>query len=82
MESIVRTATLLGAALRRRRRSLLLSQAALGERIHLRQATISTLEAGTSDARISTLMDALAALDLEIVVRPRSTAAPTDEALD
>lgn len=68
----------MGAALRRERKKMRLSQGELGERINLRQATISALEAATADAKLSTLMDAMAALDLEIVVRSRSTASDTD----
>ena len=78
MDSIVRNPTALGAALRRQRKKMHLSQGELGERINLRQATISALEAGTADAKLSTLMDAMAALGLEIVVRSRSTASDTD----
>ena len=78
MDSIVRNPTALGAALRRQRKKMRLSQGELGERINLRQATISALEAGTADAKLSTLMDAMAALGLEIVVRSRSTASDTD----
>jgi HTH-type transcriptional regulator/antitoxin HipB len=67
----------MGAALRRQRKKMQLSQSKLGERINLRQATISALEAGTADAKLSTLTDVLAALGLELVVRPRSTASDT-----
>lgn len=69
--AIVRTPTQLGAALRMRRRELGLSQAEVGARIDARQATVSTVENGAADARLSTLMDLLASLNLELVVRPR-----------
>lgn len=78
MDSIVRNPTAMGAALRRQRKKMRLSQGQLGERINLRQATISALEAGTADAKLSTLMDAIAALGLEIIVRSRSTASDAD----
>ena len=77
MDSIVRTSTAMGAALRRRRKNLGLSQAELGERINARQATISALEAGTVDTKLRTLMDVMAALGLEMVFRPRSTVSDT-----
>jgi HTH-type transcriptional regulator/antitoxin HipB len=77
MDIIVRTPSAMGAALRRQRKKMRLSQSELGERINLRQATISALEAGTTDAKLSTLMDALSALGLELVVRSRSTASDT-----
>jgi HTH-type transcriptional regulator/antitoxin HipB len=71
---IARTATQLGAALRNRRRELGLSQGVVGARINARQATVSTVESGSADSRLSTLMDMLAALNLELVVRPRDAA--------
>jgi len=78
VDSIVRTPRTLGAVLRRERRRLGVSQGELGERINLRQATISALEAGAVDAKLSTLMDVIAALGLELVIRPRSTATNDD----
>ena len=73
MDQIARTSTQLGAALRRRRKHLGLSQAELGQRINLRQATVSALESGEVDTKLTTLLDALAALNLELVVRPRAS---------
>ena len=78
MDQIARTPQQIGAAVRRRRKQMALSQDALGERIRLRQATISKLEAGESGVRLQTLLDALSALGLELVIRPRSTASPRD----
>lgn len=75
---LVRTQGQLGGALRRRRKSLGLSQDQLAERIHARQGTISRLEGGETDAKLSTLLDVLAALDLELVVQPRSTVKAPD----
>ena len=73
MEQMVRASKQLGAAIRRRRRILKLSQQEVGDRIRLRQATISALENGKPGTRMSTLMDVMTALGLEIVVRERST---------
>lgn len=72
-EHIARTEQQLGAVVRRQRRSAGLSQSELGELVHLRQATISRLEAGEPAIQLKTLMEILAALQLELVVRPRST---------
>lgn len=72
MSQIARTPKQLGAALRRRRRQLRLSQAALGSRTNLRQATISALENGEPGTELRTLVGVLAALGLELVVRQRS----------
>ncbi|MDE0032877.1 MAG: helix-turn-helix domain-containing protein [Deltaproteobacteria bacterium] len=73
VEQIVRTSKQLGAAIRRRRRILKLSQQKVGDRIRLRQATISALENGRPGIRMRTLLDVMTALGLEIVVRERST---------
>ncbi|WP_439407426.1 transcriptional regulator [Bradyrhizobium sp. DASA03076] len=49
-----------------------ITQSALGDTMHARQATISKLEAGEPATQIRTLTDALAALDLELCIRPRT----------
>lgn len=72
MDQIARTPQQLGAVVRRKRKQMGLSQDELGTRTRLRQATISKLEAGEPGTRIKTLLDALSALDLEIVIRPRT----------
>jgi HTH-type transcriptional regulator/antitoxin HipB len=77
-EQIARTEKQLGAILRRARKQSGLTQGALGEQIHLRQGTVSRLEAGEPAVQIRTLMEALSALRLEIVVRPRSEALTAD----
>ena len=77
-EQIARTPKQVGDALRRRRRSQGLKQKELGEKTNLRQATISGLEAGEPGTQLRTLFDALTALNMELVIRPR-TRASTDE---
>ena len=81
MEQLVRTSKQMGAAIRRRRRILKLSQQRVGAEIRLRQATISGLESGEPGTRLCTLLDVMAALGLEIVVRERSTAGKEIEEL-
>ena len=71
-EHIARTAAQFGAAVRRCRRDLKLTQTALGSRTSLRQATISSLESGKPGTELRTLVDVLAALDLELVIRART----------
>jgi HTH-type transcriptional regulator / antitoxin HipB len=73
LEIIARTPEQAGAAIRRLRRKLALTQSALDTKMHVRQATVSKLEAGEPATQLRILMDALAALDLELVIRPRST---------
>ncbi|MCK1715412.1 MULTISPECIES: helix-turn-helix domain-containing protein [unclassified Bradyrhizobium] len=72
MDTITRTPQQLGAAIRRYRRQKNLTQGALGNKMHARQATVSKLEAGEPATQLRTLTDALAALDLELVIRPRT----------
>jgi HTH-type transcriptional regulator/antitoxin HipB len=74
MDTIIRTTKQVGAAFRRFRRQKNLTQRSLGELMHARQATVSKLESGESGVQVGVLIDALAALDLELVVRPRSKA--------
>lgn len=71
-EHIARSEKQLGAVLRRIRKQRGFTQAELGEKIHMRQATISKLEGGSSASRLNTLIASLAVLDLELLVRPRS----------
>ncbi|MGX7877384.1 helix-turn-helix domain-containing protein [Mesorhizobium sp. ORM6] len=77
-EQIARNEKQLGAILRRARRQAGLTQGAIGDRIHLRQGTISRLEAGEPAVQLKTLMAALSALDLELVVRARGKGSAAD----
>lgn len=81
MDHIARTSKQIGAAIRRRRRSLNISQTDLGSRTNLRQATISALENGEPGTQLRTLVDVMAALGLELVVRERSKASENIEDL-
>jgi HTH-type transcriptional regulator/antitoxin HipB len=76
MDTIARTPQQLGASIRRYRRQKNIIQAGLGERMSARQATVSKLESGEPATQLRTLMDALTALDLELVIRPRSKISP------
>lgn len=78
MDQIARSAKQLGAIIHRRRRQLQLTQIALGAKIKHRQATISKLEAGEPGIRLGTLLDVIAALNLELAVRPRTKGKPED----
>lgn len=77
-QHIARNEKQLGAILRRIRKQAGLTQSELGKNIHLRQGTVSRLEAGAPAVQLHTLMEALAALDLELVVRSRSKASAAD----
>ncbi len=71
-DQIARNEKQLGAILRRARKLEGISQSELGERVHMRQATVSRLEMGAPAVQLRTLTDILYALKLELVVRPRS----------
>ena len=71
MKQTARTAKQLGAIIRRERRRQGLTQTQLGAKIGLRQATISKLEAGEPATQLRTLLDALAALGLEVLIDKR-----------
>jgi HTH-type transcriptional regulator / antitoxin HipB len=77
-QHIARTEKQLGAILRRARKQAGLTQSGLGKQIHLRQGTVSRLEAGAPAIQLRTLMEAVAALNLELVVRPRSKGSAAD----
>lgn len=77
-DQIARDEKQLGVILRRARKKARLTQGALGDHIRLRQGTVSRLEAGEPAMQLRTLMAALSALDLELVVRPRSKASAAD----
>jgi HTH-type transcriptional regulator/antitoxin HipB len=72
MDLIARTPKQLGSSIRRYRRQKKLTQADLGDLMKARQATVSKLESGEPATQIITLMNALAALDLELTIRPRT----------
>lgn len=78
MDQIARTPKQIGSVLRRYRRDANLSQTELGERVSMRQATVSKLEAGEPATQIRVLTDLLAALELELVIRPRSSSVDKD----
>ena len=76
--NVVRTSKQLAATLRRYRRQKRFTQLALGHLMHARQATVSKLESGERGTQIGILIDALTALDLELVIRPRTQATADD----
>lgn len=78
MDQMARNEKQLGAILRRARKQADLTQTELGQKLHLRQGTVSRLEAGEPAVQLNTLMAALAALNLELVVRSRTTTEAVD----
>lgn len=78
MSQIARTPKQLGEALRRYRALAKLTQTQLAAKTGLRQATISQIEGGHGATRIETLCAILAALDVELMVAPRSKSSAKD----
>jgi HTH-type transcriptional regulator/antitoxin HipB len=62
----------IGNLIRRTRKKNALSQKQLGEKVGLRQETISLIETGNPATKIENLLAVLAALDLEFQITPRS----------
>jgi HTH-type transcriptional regulator / antitoxin HipB len=78
MAELVRSAKQLGVALRRFRRGRDLTQAELAKRAGLRQGTVSQVETGLESVKLNTVMDILRALDLEVVIQPRTKGSHSD----
>ncbi len=77
METITRTPLQFGNSIRERRRKLGLSQEQLAAKAGVRQRTVSDIE-NAGVARLDTLLRALGALDLELVVRTRTKSSAND----
>lgn len=78
MAELVRSPKQLGVALRRFRRTHDLTQAELAKRAGVRQGTVSQVETGLETVKLSTVMDLLRALDLEVVIQPRTKGSHSD----
>ena len=78
MDTIARSTKQLGTSVRRFRRQKGLTQGTLAGLMDARQATVSKLEAGEPATQLRVLMDALTALDLELVIRPRTKVSVED----
>lgn len=78
MAELVRSPKQLGVALRRFRRTRDLTQAELAKRAGVRQGTVSQVETGLETVKLSTVMDLLRALDLEVVIQPRTKGSHSD----
>lgn len=72
MSDLVRSPRMAGDLVRKARRSRGWSQTELGNRMNVRQATVSKLEAGEPATRMEVFFDALTALGLELVAADRS----------
>lgn len=75
MDFPVHTPQQLADVLRGRRKRLALTQAEAGAPVGLRAKTVSALESVPEPSSIRTLFRILSALELELVLRPKSSAA-------
>lgn len=71
MADLVRSPRMAGDLVRKARRARGWSQTELANRMSVRQATVSKLEAGEPATRMEVFFDALTALGLELVVSDR-----------
>ena len=55
-----------------------MNQTTLAQLSGLRQEMVSKVETGQTGVKLATLFDLLAALDLELVIRPRSKSSAAD----
>lgn len=78
MTNPIRTPQQLGVAVRSRRRSLNLTQGDLAKQVRSYQKTVSKIEAGEPGVRLQTIFDILRALEMEIIVQPRSKGSLAD----
>jgi HTH-type transcriptional regulator/antitoxin HipB len=72
MNSMARSAKQLGFAIQQQRQAKNLTQVALANLIGTGQKTISKIETGNGATRADTVFAVLAALNLELEVRPRN----------
>mgnify|MGYP001259503738 FL=1 len=72
MDQIARTTKDLGNVLRKARKARNLTQADLATLAGIGQRTVSNIETSASGAKVDTIFDLLAALDLELHIVPRS----------
>lgn len=71
MDYPIKTPTQLGAVLKGYRRERKITQADLGAKVGLPQNAVSEIEASPDRTSLARVFKLLAALDLDLVVRPR-----------
>ena len=78
MHDLARDPRQIGNIIRRARKKHAWSQSVLAQKAALRQETISLIETGNASTRLETLLAVLAALDLELLIAPRSKGSEED----
>ncbi len=72
MEQLVYSTKSLGNAIKRQRKEKKFTQQEAGRDFNLDQTTVSSIEQGAQGTRLETLFRMLAALDLEMIIRPKN----------
>lgn len=72
MTELARSPKQIGNFVKRTRKKRGLSQTDLGNKVGLRQETISLIENGNPAAKLENILAVIAALDLELQIAPRS----------
>lgn len=72
MEQLIYSPKSLGSVIKRQRKAKMLTQTEAGQAFNIDQTTVSSIEQGASGTRLETLFRMLAALDLEMVIRPKT----------
>ena len=75
MDYLISTPEQLASAVKGRRKTLRMTQAAAAARVGLLPKTVSALESKPEKSSLESLFKLLAALDLELVLRPKDKAA-------
>lgn len=78
MHELARSPQQIGAIIRRVREARKMTQTEMAAHLGVRQATLSNIETGSTDLKISTLLKILAMLDLELSIASRSKATSRD----
>ena len=75
MDQLIHSPEALGIAIKRQRKSKKLNQHTAGSPVNIDQTTVSSIEQGAHGTRIETIFRMLAALELEMVIRPKKSSA-------
>lgn len=78
MEHLARLPKHIGVFLAWTRKERGMTQADLAAKVGLRQEAISRIECGNGATRLSTMLDIIAALDLDLIIGPRRKGSPQD----
>lgn len=73
MDQIIHSSKALGIAIKRQRKIKKLSQNEAGNAFKLDQTTVSSIEQGAPGTRLETVFRMLAALDLEMIIKPKKS---------